>query len=234
MGQHTGLAPRLLRLLPRHARLQRLPVVPPGGRLRGAQRHAVPVPGLPAHRPVPLPQRLSQHGPAQAAGARGALHGRWVLARRACPAHACPAACDLPAASQPAGCCDAELPASLPFLPPTFPPAHLLSSPTGSPLFFSVPKLSGYDVEIGRNFGGKFNYSCPASEVEGACVLFGGAEASAAHGPRLPRCPGGHQPPAICCRRPCSSAVEAAAGAENGGNALYHTVNNGGPAACAQ
>ncbi|KAI3430778.1 hypothetical protein D9Q98_009190 [Chlorella vulgaris] len=46
----------------------------------------------------------------------------------------------------------------------------------GSPLFFSVPKLAGYDVEIGRNFGGRFNYSCPGSAVEGSCVLLVSAQ----------------------------------------------------------
>lgn len=43
----------------------------------------------------------------------------------------------------------------------------------GSPLYFSVPKLSGYDVEIGRNFGGKFNYSCAGSVFNTSCVLIG-------------------------------------------------------------
>lgn len=53
--------------------------------------------------------------------------------------------------------------------------ACLLRFP-GSPLFFSVPKLAGYDVEIGRNFGGRFNYSCPGSAVEGSCVLLVSAQ----------------------------------------------------------
>ncbi|PSC71778.1 serine threonine-kinase [Micractinium conductrix] len=46
----------------------------------------------------------------------------------------------------------------------------------GSPLFFSVPKLSGYDVDIGRNFGGKFNYTCAGSMVEKSCVIAGSAQ----------------------------------------------------------
>jgi hypothetical protein len=40
-----------------------------------------------------------------------------------------------------------------------------------------VPKLSGYDVEIGRNFGGKFNYTCPGTLWDGGCVLTGDAQA---------------------------------------------------------
>ncbi|KAL4436406.1 hypothetical protein ABPG77_009968 [Micractinium sp. CCAP 211/92] len=46
----------------------------------------------------------------------------------------------------------------------------------GSPLFFSVPKLSGYDVEVGRNFGGRFSYSCPQSLANNTCLIVGDAE----------------------------------------------------------
>lgn len=47
---------------------------------------------------------------------------------------------------------------------------------SGSPLFFSVPKLTGYDVEVGRNFGGRFNYSCPGSNANDSCVIEGSAQ----------------------------------------------------------
>jgi hypothetical protein len=48
----------------------------------------------------------------------------------------------------------------------------------GTPLFFSVPKLTGYDVEVGRNMGGKFNYTCTATIFQGSCVMIGSAQAS--------------------------------------------------------
>lgn len=54
--------------------------------------------------------------------------------------------------------------------------AACAAAAAGSPLFFSVPKLSGYDVEVGRNFGGKFNYTCANSVTAGSCVLLGTAE----------------------------------------------------------
>ncbi|KAI7845368.1 hypothetical protein COHA_001075 [Chlorella ohadii] len=47
---------------------------------------------------------------------------------------------------------------------------------TGTPLFFSVPKLTGYDVEVGRNMGGKFNYTCTATIFPGSCVIIGTAQ----------------------------------------------------------
>lgn len=57
------------------------------------------------------------------------------------------------------------------------PLATLLVAAAGSPLFFKVPKLTGYDVEIGRNFGGKFNYTCPRTFFNASCVLTGTAQA---------------------------------------------------------
>jgi hypothetical protein len=46
----------------------------------------------------------------------------------------------------------------------------------GAPLNFSVPIVEGYQVDLGVDFGGKFDIPCTPTLVEGICMREGTAE----------------------------------------------------------
>ena len=50
--------------------------------------------------------------------------------------------------------------------------------PAGAPWVFEVPELTGFQVAVGHNFGGHYNYPCATSKVANACVVVGSAQAS--------------------------------------------------------
>lgn len=53
---------------------------------------------------------------------------------------------------------------------------HVLTGCAGGATDISVPAVDGFDLIVGADFGGDFDYECPQSVLQGSCMIEGTLE----------------------------------------------------------